>query len=177
MKLVKFPFAKIFGENAEEWIKIVEDGLRELFIEYSMQMFLTETNGDEGDDIMIKKTFLEGSIDCSLFVDGDEFSDYEFYISDFTGNPQFKSELDEYLEEPLLTRVEEFDILSWWRVNGLKYPTLSRIASDILSLPVSTLSADSIFDMQIRKMDSYRSSLSSLTLEALICAKDWFQSE
>ncbi|KAG5036599.1 hypothetical protein JHK86_017439 [Glycine max] len=177
MKLVEFTFAKIFGENAEEWIKIVEDGLRELFIEYSMQMFLTTTNGDEGDDIMIKKTFLEGSIDCSLFVDGDEFSDYEFYISDFTGNPQFKSELDEYLEEPLLTRVEEFDILSWWRVNGLKYPTLSRIASDILSLPVSTLSADSIFDMQIRKMDSYRSSLSSLTLEALICAKDWFQSE
>lgn len=56
MKLVKFPFAKIFGENAEEWIKIVEDGLRELFIEYSMQMFLTETNGDEGDDIMIKET-------------------------------------------------------------------------------------------------------------------------
>ncbi|WVZ23080.1 hypothetical protein V8G54_001624 [Vigna mungo] len=177
MKLVEFTFAKTFGENAGAWIKIVEDGLRDLFIEYSTQMFLKATNDDDGDDIMIKETCQEDSIDCSLFVDDDGLSDYEFYISDFTGNPQFKSELEEYLEEPLLTSVEEFDILSWWRVNGLKYPTLSRIASDILSLPVSTLSADSVFDTQIRKMDSYRSSLSSLTLEALICAKDWFQSE
>jgi len=177
MKLVELTFTKTFGENAAAWIKIVEDGLRDLFIEYSTQMFLTATNDDDGDDIMIKETYQEGSVDCSLFVDGDGLSDYEFYISDFTGNPQFKSELEEYLEEPLLTSAEEFDILSWWRVNGLKYPTLSRIASDILSLPVSTLSADSVFDTQIRKMDSYRSSLSSLTLEALVCAKDWFQSE
>ncbi|RDX80143.1 Zinc finger BED domain-containing protein DAYSLEEPER, partial [Mucuna pruriens] len=177
MKLVELTFAKIFGGHAEAWIKIVEDGLRELFIEYSTQMFFTATDGDDGNDIMIKETCLEGSIDSLLFIDEDGLSDYEFYISDFTGNPQFKSELDEYLEEPLLTRVEEFDILSWWRVNGLKYPTLSRIASDILSLPLSTLSADSVFDTQHRKMDSYRSSLSSLTLEALICAKDWFRYE
>ena len=113
--------------------------------------------------------------DGSLFAADDGLSDFEFYISDFTCNQQFKTELDEYLEEPLEPRVQEFDILSWWRINGLKYPTLSRLASDILCMPISTLSADAVFDTEIRKMDSYRSSLDSLTLEALICTKDWLQ--
>ncbi|XP_061340090.1 zinc finger BED domain-containing protein DAYSLEEPER-like [Gastrolobium bilobum] len=179
MKLVEFTFAKIFGKNAEPWIRIVEDGLRELFIEYNTLMLpFTATNGDEGDEFTIKTDpCQEGSLDGSIFVDEDGFSDYEFYISDFTGNQQFKSELDEYLEEPLQPRVQEFDILSWWKVNGFKYPTLSRIASDVLSIPVSTLSADSVFNTEIRKMDNHRSSLGSLTLEALICAKDWFKYE
>ncbi|KAK7294071.1 hypothetical protein RJT34_16954 [Clitoria ternatea] len=177
MKLVEFTFTEMFGENAVQWIRIVEDGLRELFIEYDSQKFhFTPINGNVGDDIMIRESCQEGSIEGSLFVDEDALSDYEFYISDFTDDFQFKSELDEYLEEPLLSG-EEFDILSWWRVNGFKYPTLSRIASDILSIPVSTLSADSVFDTEIRKMDSYRSSLAPLTLEALICSKDWFQYE
>lgn len=190
MKLVEFTFANIFGENAEAWIRIVEDGLHELFIEYNNTQMVpfTATDGVEGDEVMIKtddgnevmiktEPMQEGSFDDSLFVDEGGLSDYEFYISDFIGNQQFKSELDEYLEEPLLPIVQEFDILSWWKLNGLRYPTLSRIASDILSIPVSTLPADSVFDTQVRKMDSSRSSLGSLTLEALICAKDWFKYE
>ncbi|KAG4955313.1 hypothetical protein JHK85_041693 [Glycine max] len=133
------------------------------------------TNDDEGNEAMIKtEPFQE--FDGSLFAADDGLSDFEFYISDFTCNQQFKTELDEYLEEPLEPRVQEFDILSWWRINGLKYPTLSRLASDILCMPISTLSADAVFDTEIRKMDSYRSSLDSLTLEALICTKDWLQS-
>ncbi|OIW09063.1 hypothetical protein TanjilG_16290 [Lupinus angustifolius] len=51
------------------------------------------------------------------------------------------------------------------------------MASDILSIPVSTVSADSVFDTETRKMDSYRTSLDPMTLEALICTKDWFQHE
>ncbi|KAF7843247.1 zinc finger BED domain-containing protein DAYSLEEPER-like [Senna tora] len=176
MELVESTFCNIFGENAEPWIRVVEDSLHELLHEYIVELIpFTETNGDEGNDIMIKtEPCEEGSIDGSFFIDEDGFPDFEIYISDITNN-RIKSELDQYLEEPLLPRVEEFDILSWWRLNGLYYPTLSRMASDILSIPLSTLSAESVFDTQIRKMDSYRSSLSSMTLEALFCTKDWFQ--
>nr|XP_025676722.1 zinc finger BED domain-containing protein DAYSLEEPER isoform X1 [Arachis hypogaea]XP_025676723.1 zinc finger BED domain-containing protein DAYSLEEPER isoform X1 [Arachis hypogaea] len=175
MKLVEFTFSKILGENAEPWIRTVDDALREMFIEYNIQMLPFETiNGDdEGDEIMIKTELCpEGSLDDSIYLD-----DYEFYISDFVGNQQFKSELDEYLEEPLLSSHQEFDILCWWRLNGYRYPTLSRIASDLLSMPTSTVSRDSVFDTEIRKMDSYRSSLSPRTIEALICAKDWLQNK
>ncbi|WVZ01487.1 hypothetical protein V8G54_027556 [Vigna mungo] len=178
MKFVESTFAKIFGENAEYWTRFVEEGLNELFLEYNIIQVLpfTATNDNEGNETMIKtESFEEGAFDASLFTGDDGLSDIEFYISDLTCNQQYKSELDEYLEEPLETRVQEFDVLSWWRINGLKYPTLSRLASDILCVPVSTLSADAVFDTEIRKMDNYRSSLDSLTLEALICTKDWFQ--
>ncbi|KAI4355766.1 hypothetical protein L6164_004507 [Bauhinia variegata] len=178
MNHVERTFTDVFGENAEPWIRIVEDGLRELFLDYILQVLpWTAPNVDEGNEGMIKtETSQEGSLDASLFsVDG--FSDFDVYISEFTSNQQTKSELDQYLEESEVPDELEFDILSWWRLNGVKYPALSRMASDILSLPVSSLSADSVFDTDIRKMDSYRSSLSSLTLEALVCTKDWLQCE
>ncbi|XP_045830074.1 zinc finger BED domain-containing protein DAYSLEEPER-like isoform X2 [Trifolium pratense] len=174
MKLVESIFAKIFGENAKQWITIVENGLHELFIEYNTEMLhFTTIDADEGDDIMLKTQPYEGPVDGSLFVDEGGLSDFEFSISDCM--QQFKSEMDEYLEEPLVSEVKEFDILNWWRDNRTKYPTLSRTASDILSMSISTVSADSVFDTEIRKMDDYRNSLDSRTLEALICAKDWFQ--
>lgn len=179
MNFVELTFSKIFGEDAKSWSRVVDDGLRELFFEYNTFMLpFTASNDYEEDGITLKtEAYQEGSIDGSIFVDEDKLSDYECYISDFTGIQQYKSELDEYLEEPLLPGVEEFDILSWWRENGLRYPTLSKIASDVLSIPISTVSAEFVFDTEIRKMDSYRSSLGSLTLESLICAKDWFQSK
>ncbi|XP_028779151.1 zinc finger BED domain-containing protein DAYSLEEPER-like [Neltuma alba] len=179
LELVEFTFTKIFGENSEPWIRIVEDGLRELFLEYIVQMLpFTASNGDEGnEDVIRTDSCQDQSFDESLLVAEDGLSDFDIYISDFTCNQQMKSELEQYLEDPLLPSAEEFDILSWWRLNRLKYPTLSTMASDILSIPVSTLSADSVFDTKLRNMNCSRSSLSSMTLEALICAKDWFQYE
>ena len=38
-----------------------------------------------------------------------------------------KSKLDYYLEESILLRTSNFDVLSWWKTNGIKYPTLQMI--------------------------------------------------
>lgn len=55
--------------------------------------------------------FQDASIDdASIFPVEDGLSDIEFYISDFTTNQPFKSELTEYLEEPLERGVQEFNI-------------------------------------------------------------------
>ncbi|PIA38498.1 hypothetical protein AQUCO_02700001v1, partial [Aquilegia coerulea] len=86
---------------------------------------------------------------------------------------QTKSELDQYLEESLLPRTMEFDILGWWKLNNLKYPTLSKMARDILSISLSTVGPESVFNTAGNKLDPYRSSLRPETVEALICAKDW----
>ncbi|XP_062010566.1 zinc finger BED domain-containing protein DAYSLEEPER-like [Rosa rugosa] len=86
-----------------------------------------------------------------------------------------KTELDQYLAEPLLPRVHEFDVLGWWKLNQMVYPTLSKMARDILSIPVSTVPCDSVFDTNAKEMDQYRSSLQAETVEALICTKDWMQ--
>ena len=54
-------------------------------------------------------------------------------------------ELDQYLENDLMPRIVDFDILAWWKSNGPKYPTLQRIARDILAIQVSTVVSESSF--------------------------------
>ncbi|KAL5823317.1 hypothetical protein ACOSQ4_021217 [Xanthoceras sorbifolium] len=253
MKLIEFSFSRIYGEDAEMWIKIVEDGIHELFHEFVVQSLpLPDSFMEEGNESMLKgeihleetaqdRTRLEGtaqdgfsqegipregtqgahqeetaqgpsqdmpsqyhqethsqevlyhqeaeseeilyhqvahpqsSQDMHLITIGDGLSDFEVYITELTSGQPMKSELDQYLEESLMPRAQEFDILDWWKLNQLKYPTLSKMASDILSIPFSTVTPDSVFDTTSKKIDSYRSSLRPVTLEALICAKDWLQ--
>ncbi|KAD2806156.1 hypothetical protein E3N88_39533 [Mikania micrantha] len=51
MKLVEFSFSRIYGEDADHWIKAVSDGIHELFLDYVVQMLPPPTfvvNGNEG---------------------------------------------------------------------------------------------------------------------------------
>lgn len=57
--------------------------------------------------------------------------DYIQFIQS-TQAPQPESELDWYFEEPVLPWTHEFNALSWWRNASSKYPTLSRMACDLL---------------------------------------------
>ncbi|XP_039003503.1 zinc finger BED domain-containing protein DAYSLEEPER-like [Hibiscus syriacus] len=171
MKLVEFSFTKIYGEEAPAFIKIVDDGIHELFHEYvALPLPLTPTYADEGNAGIGKG---DESHQGNLLSD-QGLSDFDVYIME-TSNQQMKSEVDQYLEESLLPRVQEFDVLGWWKLNKMKYPTLSKMARDILSIPVSAAAPDSVFDITIKQLDEYRSSLRPETVEALICAKDWLQ--
>ncbi|CAL1411358.1 unnamed protein product [Linum trigynum] len=99
-----------------------------------------------------------------------------------------KSEFDRYLEEEeddeVVTRAlvgsEEdeykFDILGWWSRSGMKYPTISEMARDILAVPISTVASESAFSTGGRVLDSFRTSLSPEVVEALICCEDWIRS-
>ncbi|KAL0010693.1 hypothetical protein SO802_005801 [Lithocarpus litseifolius] len=175
MKLVEFNFNKMYDEHAESWIRAVNDSVHELFLEYIAQA-LPLPALEEGNEGVIKtETSQDGFQEGNLVSTVDGLSDFEIYINEITSSQHMKSELDQYLEESLLPREHEFDILGWWKLNKLKYPTLSKMASDILSIPVCTVGPDSVFDTELRKMDNYRNSLGPMTLEALICAKDWLQ--
>jgi len=44
-----------------------------------------------------------------------------------------KTKLDYYLEEDNFPITQEFDILSWFKTNGLKFPTLQAIAKDVFN--------------------------------------------
>ncbi|XP_054808631.1 zinc finger BED domain-containing protein RICESLEEPER 2-like [Prosopis cineraria] len=68
---------------------------------------------------------------------------------------------------------DDFDILTWWKVNSTKYRVLSLIARDVLAVPVSTVASESVFSTGGRVIDDYRSSLSPKMTEALICAQNW----
>ncbi|XP_056167508.1 zinc finger BED domain-containing protein DAYSLEEPER-like isoform X1 [Syzygium oleosum] len=189
MKLVEFSFSRIFGEDAETWIRIVDDGIHDLFLDYFAPVLpLPEAPMENGTESIIKTELPDEGMpqegvsheelqhDGTVISFGDGLSDFDVYISEISSGQQTKSELDQYLEESLLPRVQDFDLLGWWKLNNLKYPILSKMAADVLSIPISTVDPDSVFDTQSMKIDSYRSSLRPVTLEALVCAKNWLQS-
>ncbi|TVU17577.1 hypothetical protein EJB05_33621, partial [Eragrostis curvula] len=84
-----------------------------------------------------------------------------------------KSELVVYLEEPAEESSKEFSVLAWWKINSEKFPILSAMARDFLSIPLSTVASESAFSCGGRILGDTRSSLDPEMLEALVCAKDW----
>ncbi|CAA0819930.1 Zinc finger BED domain-containing protein DAYSLEEPER [Striga hermonthica] len=167
MKLVEFSFSKIYGEESTSYVKIVNDGIHELFLEYvALPLPLTpayeeEANGGPG---AVKPEDPQGGIASNELG----LTDFDVYIMETTSQLA-KSELDQYLEESLLPRVHEFDVVGWWKLNRIKYPTLSKMARDILSIPVSTVPASLVFDTVRKEMDGYKCTLRPETVEAVIC--------
>ncbi|CAN1336552.1 Zinc finger BED domain-containing protein RICESLEEPER 2 [Linum perenne] len=84
-----------------------------------------------------------------------------------------KNELDSYLEDNVLRRSDDFDILNWWKANSTKYPTLALIARDILAIPVSTVASESAFSAGGRLISTQRSRLHIKTVETLMCTQSW----
>jgi hypothetical protein len=86
-----------------------------------------------------------------------------------------KNELDRYLEEETLPNYENdnFDILSWWKLEGTRYPTLRLVARDILAIPITTVASESAFSTSGRLLSDHRSRLTPKMLEALMCSQSW----
>ncbi|CAN6712716.1 unnamed protein product [Malus baccata var. baccata] len=117
------------------------------------------------------------------------FALFGYYMDKFShllvSNPEFdniyqdgstsveKTELHLYLEGKRLDRKQELDILSWWKLEQFRYPVLSRMASNVLTIPISTVASESAFSISGRVLDQYRSSLLPETVQALLCTRDW----
>lgn len=86
-----------------------------------------------------------------------------------------KSELDWYLEEPVLSWDEDFDLLDCWRAASLKYPTLSKMARDLLSIPLSVVSSTFAYYTKERKVDQKLIHSGQTVLNVLMCTQSWLK--
>jgi hypothetical protein len=86
---------------------------------------------------------------------------------------QYRSELDRYLHDGLVPETNDFDILAWWKIHASTYPILVKIARDVLAILISYIASESAFSTNGRVLDSFRSLLSPITVETLICTQDW----
>jgi hypothetical protein len=164
-------YRTIYGEEATDIeVSRVKSLLYELVLEYqdSMEgMATTDALGaanrnvalNEGDDLMF------GIFDKFLSEEPEESSTY------------LRTELDLYLEEPTLPRTQELDIISWWQYAGIKYPTLRRIARDIMAIPVTTVASESVFSTGGRVISPHRSRLAPKTVEGLMCMQAWSRAD
>ena len=77
-------------------------------------------------------------------------------------------ELYHFIDEGVLKRNEDFDILAWWKNNGLKYPTLQRIVRDILVIPVTTIVLEFAFSTSGSLLSPHHSRLHPKTIESMM---------
>ncbi|WVZ98879.1 LOW QUALITY PROTEIN: hypothetical protein U9M48_044254 [Paspalum notatum var. saurae] len=68
---------------------------------------------------------------------------------------------------------DDFDILDYWRDHKITYPVLSILANDVLSVPVSIVSSESVFSLVSRVIEERRRQLGSGMVEMLSLIKDW----
>ena len=85
------------------------------------------------------------------------------------------NEIDKYLAENCESRWGDvkFQILGWWKANSSRYQVLSKLARDMLVLPISTVASELVFSIGGCILDPFRSSLSPLMVQNLVCAQDW----
>ncbi|CAA0831143.1 Zinc finger BED domain-containing protein DAYSLEEPER [Striga hermonthica] len=151
----------IYGTNGEFEVEEILDVCRELLQQYKAK----EKRGSDK----------SGLVDPN-FSDDPSLSGYDLYASQ-RKRKSTKSELDLYLDEDVLPRTPDFDVLSWWNSNKGKYPILHQIAQDILGISVSTVASESAFSTSGRLISPHRSRLHHKTIEALMCSQSWMQCE
>ncbi|KAL4364154.1 hypothetical protein GQ457_04G009370 [Hibiscus cannabinus] len=185
MKLLEFSFNSIYSpDEAPRQMKIVRDILCELYQEYieahkaANIVSTTETGGSQG--VSVGGTSKSGfSSLTSRFGKGIKTgtAKYDQHIRSVDTFASAKSELDIYLEEGVYIGDPGvyFDALGWWKENNLKFRVLSKMAADILAIPVTTVASESAFSAGGRVIDPHHSSLGTKMVDMLICGADWYR--
>ncbi|KAL3508988.1 hypothetical protein ACH5RR_028389 [Cinchona calisaya] len=168
MKLVEYYYPKIYGSSAPDCIDIVSNCMKALYNGHAVYSPLASQGQGATSQV--------GGI--TAYNDSrNRLTGFDRFVSETSQNPNVKSDLDKYLEEPLFPRSVDFSILSWWKVHTSRYPILSTMARNILGIPLSKVSAEALFNIDDRAVNHSWSSLRSDTLQALMCTQDWMCSE
>ena len=172
MQLLNYFFPLIYGSDSSKELEKVKKMCEDLIFEYqasdNMVHASSECSASTLDDPSVEKQDWEQG--------------YMKYVME-NASTNGKSEFVSYLEDGILVNKENnellknFDILGWWKQNGVKYPTLQKIARDFLAIPISIVASESSFSTSGRVVTPQRSRLKEDTLEALMCSQNWFRTE
>ncbi|PSS17645.1 Zinc finger BED domain-containing protein [Actinidia chinensis var. chinensis] len=170
MKLVEYYYPQIYDTSAKGCIDIVSNCMKALYNGHAICSPL-DSHG-QGTACQVGGSGGGGDDESR-----DRLTGFDRFLHETSQSQNTKSDLDKYLEEPLFPRNMDFNILNWWKVHTPRYPILSMMARNILSIPMSKVSLESAFSTGDRTLDRYRSSLRSATVQALMCAQDWIRNE
>jgi hypothetical protein len=169
----EFCFSKLYGEQkASGKIANVRDVLTKLFDYYA---FVHSLNVEV--ESVSEKSTMTMDVDMSetnpyVFMD----SQYDLYL-EVEQSMGCNHELDKYLAENCEGRKDvNFDVLLWWKINSSRYQVLSKMAQDVLAVPVSTIAFESAFSTGGRILEPFRSSLSPDMVQVLVCSQNWLKS-
>ncbi|XP_056842074.1 zinc finger BED domain-containing protein RICESLEEPER 2-like isoform X1 [Raphanus sativus] len=187
MKYVEFYCAKKIDGDEGSKAETVLDYLRSLFARYAASEFCQkpicsvatvdheededdedEDYGDDDDEEADKeeKEKPDAYKDFALFQ---EFLKYEGSSPREFGD----SELDAYLKEPIIEWDKDFKALEWWKEKSQTYPVLSRVARDVLSIPVSRATSYDAYVTEKREPPESVLSMDAKAANAVMCGRSW----
>jgi hypothetical protein len=161
---IEFRLRRAFGTDAAKYVSTISDTIRELFQEYCgpVDKAGVNTSNHEARDV-----------EANGF-DSDSLEDWDEHLNAQTRS-QLLTEIDNYLEDGLVLRKDDFDIMNWWKSNSTKYPTLSIMARDVLAMPASAVRCEAALSSEGPVIPKQWSTLNIKTIEALVCARDWIK--
>ncbi|KAL6864922.1 hypothetical protein ACP4OV_016073 [Aristida adscensionis] len=159
LELLQFYFPSLFGDEAYNEINRIRQLCYDLVRQY------------QGNRSEVLQSCVREEEDL------DQLSSYDLYIACKFSKGDARSELDNYLDEPVIPQTVDFDVLDWWKTLGTRCPTLQMIARDILAVPVSGVISQSALSNTGRVLSPQHRKLSPMTLEALMCSQDWLRAE
>ncbi|KAJ4702657.1 Zinc finger BED domain-containing protein [Melia azedarach] len=174
MKLIEYYFPMIYGDDSLFQIERVHNFCGDLIKDYESKLKLREGSYSSS------ASSSSHSISHSLMSFSERQAERRLGFRNFVKSnviEQKKTELQSYLDDGILVDFDNFDILSWWRVNQCQYPLLSKIARDILAIPVSTVNSESAFNAGGRVVSLHRRRLHPNTVEALMCTQSWLRQD
>ena len=165
MDLVEFYYSEIYGNDAFRHVERIRSAFFNLYVEYGGELSSGDFSGICEDDDRGQSM--------------DELNAFDKWYKQARSSSLRmlqKSEIEQYLEEPVFPRKENFNILEWWKANSPKFPIIGKIARDILAVPATTVASESTFSVGGRVIDESRASLLPDIVEALITTSDWLES-
>ncbi|WJX61075.1 cellulase [Trifolium repens] len=173
LEYIEFCLSRLYGvDKSKDMLNRLNDLINKLFEHYKVMYPISyESNGSGASS--------SNNVSQSRAENGEDDDDWDNLFRMNVKKKQRdvqRTELERYLEDGLEDTSPTFNILTWWKGKTNKYNVLSRIARDILAIPVSTVSSESAFSTGGRVLDSFRSSLNPSTIEALICTQNWIKS-
>ncbi|XP_026397537.1 zinc finger BED domain-containing protein DAYSLEEPER-like isoform X1 [Papaver somniferum] len=170
MNFVKFTYSKLYPDERELECQVnkVHSNIKALFNEYYTLSSSRASNSCAAQNLSVQNG---GNFAAQ---EGSDFFQEYVATQERGGNVLTDlSELDEYLGETYRGCLNSLDILNYWKNHEQQYPVLSRMAGDILSIPISTVASESAFSIGGRVIGRFRSSLLPENAEALITTRDW----
>ncbi|KAL0400182.1 UNVERIFIED_CONTAM: putative AC transposase [Sesamum radiatum] len=172
LKYVSFGLATIYESDpsfVKRMTEKIEDMLHLLYKQYAhSSLEHTSKDKDSIQDYILMQ--LGGEDDPNVLLE----SEFAKYLEE-EQCAESKSKVTRYLLDGCEKSSKDFDVLKWWKSSSSKYPILSKIAKDVLAIPVSTIASESAFSTSGRVIDAFRSSLSPKMVEALIYTQDWLR--
>ncbi|KAA1081308.1 hypothetical protein PGT21_050298 [Puccinia graminis f. sp. tritici] len=155
---------KMSQEEIETRIKAIKNSLYDYYLRFSQSNVGTSQT---------KETEIQPDMDQD-----DEETKFKRFLARKRQKQQaeLNSELDVYLQEPI-TSLKNSNIMDWWKSNSGKFPNLSKMAMNLLMVPMSSVTLDSNFSTGGRFLDKLDIKDDPAIAEALICTQDWLKQQ